>query len=217
MLRGRGYDRAIVDPEAAASEPLRTLRLALQLRGGRGTCLLFTSAEPGVGKTTLAGNYALVSSLGQSRVLLVDCDVRKPHVHEIFGVPRSPGLVDLLADGADMRAFVRRLPTFGHLDVLTAGREIRRAADVLSSPRMAELLELASSRYDVVVLDSPPVLYGADAESLASHPNVDVLLIAQQSTRRRALAKALRRLELIDAKVAGIIVNRYGRVISYAG
>lgn len=209
--------RAIVDPEAAASEALRTLRLALQLRANRrGNCVLFTSAEPGAGKTTLAGNYALVSSLGQSRVLLIDGDLRKPTVHEVFGIRRSPGLVDMLADGGDVARVAHRVPVFGHLDVLTAGREIRRSGDVVASERMSELLDLVSSQYDLVVIDSPPVLIAADAEGFATHSAVDVVFVAQRSTRKRVIVKALRRLELIEANVAGIVVNRQGKEVSYS-
>ena len=217
MRRRSGDERpAIVDPEAAASEALRTLRLALQLQTNRrGNCALFTSAEPGVGKTTLAGNYALVSSLGHSRVLLIDADLRKPSMHDVFSVPRAPGLVDLLADGSNIPLFAHRVAAFGQLDVLTAGREIRRSGDIVASKRMGELLELAAKQYDVVVVDSPPVLRGADAEGLASHGAVDVLFVVQRSTRKRLIRKALRRLELIDANVAGIIVNRQGRAVPY--
>src|SRR3954470_1066516 len=95
--------RALVDPAGPASEPFRTLRLALDLRSDTDSrTVLVTSAEPRVGKTTIAVNYALVSSLSHISVLLVDGDLRAPTVHEAFGLERSPGLVELIAAGGDL-------------------------------------------------------------------------------------------------------------------
>jgi capsular exopolysaccharide synthesis family protein len=203
--------RALIDPATAASEPFRTLRLALQLHehATENNIILVTSAEPQAGKSTVACNYALVSSLRQSSVLLIDADLRAPTIHECFGVARTPGLVDVFAAEAELEEFVQRVPGT-MLDVLTAGRPIPRSGDLASSARMAELLRQAAERYDLVVVDSPPVLAAADAEGIASHPGVDVLVVVRRSTRRRALTKALRRLRLIDAHVAGTVLNQWG-------
>jgi tyrosine-protein kinase Etk/Wzc len=209
--------RGLVDTTSASSEPFRTLRLALQLRSEArtGNIVLVTSAEPKAGKSTVAANHALVSSLGQSRVLLVDGDLRAPTVHDFFGLPRSPGLVDVLAAGVGIEQFVRKVE-LGNLEVLTAGRPIPRASDLASSHRMGDLLAEASERYDVVVIDSPPILSAADAEGLASHPGVDVVVVVRPTTKRRALQKALRKLDLIEANVAGIVVNGQGRAAPYS-
>jgi capsular exopolysaccharide synthesis family protein len=210
--------RALVDPAAASSDPFRTLRLALQLRAESrsGNVILFTSPEAGVGKSTVASNYALVSALSHSSVLLVDGDLRAPTVHECFGVPRSPGLVDALAVGSGLEQFARRVAAAGQLDVLPAGSPIPRAGDLPASARMGELLREASARYDAVVIDSPPLLAVADAEGFASHPGVDVVLVVGPATRRRAVQKAVRKLELIEAHLAGTVVNRVGRQTGYA-
>src|SRR4051812_18205098 len=101
LRRRRG---AFVDPASFASEPFRTLRLALQLRSDsrRGNCLLITSAEPGAGKSTLSINYARMWALTGGRALLIDGDLRAPTLHSRLAVEREPGLVELLAtpDGA---------------------------------------------------------------------------------------------------------------------
>src|SRR5438552_342516 len=87
-----GYERGLVDLSSPSAEPFRGLRLALSLRpeARTGKAILFTSAEAGEGKSTIAANYALVASLGQGDVLLMDGDLRRPILHELFGVPRAP-------------------------------------------------------------------------------------------------------------------------------
>ncbi len=213
--------RGLVAPAGASADALRTLRLsvaAAELADGRRRALLFTSAEPEAGKSTLAANYALVASLAQARVLVIDGDLRRPVLHELFGVRRSPGLVDALASTTSVREFViRSTSSLGHLDVLTSGRAVGRPGDLMSSERMAEILAEATEAYDLVVIDSPPVLSAPDAASLASHPSVDVLLVVRTSSKRRAVRRAVRRLELIDARLRGVVVNREGRLSAYGG
>lgn len=212
--RERGW---LVDPASPAAEPFRTLRLALDLRRDTviGNTILVTGPEPGVGKSVIAANYALVSSLGRSRVLLIDGDLRNPSLHTTFGIDRSPGLVEFFADPeARLDSFVRRYP-LGALDVLPAGRAIPRSGDLAASHTMAQLLEDAAAEYDLVVIDSPPMLMAADAEGYASHEGVDVVIVVKKTTKKRLIRKTLRRLELIEANVAGLVVNRYGRQSAY--
>src|SRR5690242_19431073 len=142
--------RALIDPATGESETFRTLRLALQLHehATENNVILVTCAEPQAGKSTVACNYALDSSLRQSSVLLIDADLRAPTIHECFALTRAPGLVDVLAAEADLEEFVQRVPGTV-LDVLTAGRPIPRSGDLASSARMAELLRQAAERYDL--------------------------------------------------------------------
>jgi capsular exopolysaccharide synthesis family protein len=207
----------IVDPGAPSSEPFRTLRLALQLRSSlrSGNIVVVTSADAADGKSTVAANYALLSSFGHANVLLVDGDLRKPSIHELFDLPRAPGLVELLASGPHLEPFTHSVPTLGQLDVITAGRPIPRSGDLASSERMGAMLQQASKQYALVVIDSPPLLSSADAAGLATHPGVDVVLVTRKSSRRRQVLKALRKLDLIEANVAGIVVNREGRLATY--
>ncbi len=208
----------LVDPTRPASESFRTLRLALQLRSDSqsGNVIVFTSAEPGVGKSTVASNFAMVSSMLPGRTLLIDADLRNPSLHAIFDLPRSPGLVDFLAAGSGLEHFVHSVTGAGHLDVLTAGQHIPRASDLAASPNMAETLRDASEAYDLVVVDSAPVLVASDAEGLASHPHVTVVVVTGPKTTARQVMKMMRRLELIEATVAGFVVNHRGRTRAYA-
>jgi Mrp family chromosome partitioning ATPase len=80
---------------------------------------------------------------------------------------------------------------------------------------MAELFRTAAERYDAVVIDSPPILSVADTEGLASHPGIDVIVVARPSTKRAAIVKTMRKLELIEARVVGLVLNGYGTARSY--
>ena len=206
----RSSRRALVDPASPSAEAFRTLRLAFQLRAepGKGLAILVTSAEPGAGKSTLAANLAVVSALGRARVLLVDADLRKPVQHEIFGLARTPGLVELLAHGGSLERFLQR--GADAIDVLTAGSAVARASDVLSSSRMADVLTDASSRYDVIVIDAAPVLATADAEGIAARSDLEVAFVVDRNTRRRNVVRAVRRLERLEAQFAGLVLNRDG-------
>jgi len=99
----------------------------------------------------------------------------------------------------------------GGLDVLTAGRTVKRTSDVAASHRMAEVLSEASDSYELIIIDAPPVLPTADAEGIASQSDVEVLFVTDRSSRTRSVTKALRRLALIDSKIAGIVLNRAGQ------
>lgn len=209
--------RGLVDPGSPSSEPFRALRLALQLPAAehQSKVLLVTSAEQGEGKSTLAANYAVVSAIGYRNVLLIDADLRRPALHEVFGMARSPGLVDLAASNGHLKDYTRPIPNFGTLDLLTAGSSIRKTGDLTSSARMAAILEEATQTYALVVVDSPPLLSAADASGIAALPGVSVLLVVDKGARRRVIRNALRKLELVNANVAGAVMNREGRLSTY--
>jgi capsular exopolysaccharide synthesis family protein len=202
--------RFLVDPGSRSAEPFRALRLAIVARrdGNGQASLLFTSPGEGDGKSTVAASYALVAAVAGDRVLLVDADLRHPSLHTYFDVPRSPGLVDVVEDDLDPAAAVRPLPEFDGLELLTAGYETARPGEVVASRRLSRVLGWARCQpYDAVVLDSPPVLAGADAAALASS-GADAIVVLRRGARRRAAAQALRELESAGANVLGLVMNR---------
>jgi capsular exopolysaccharide synthesis family protein len=200
----------LVEPDSASAEPLRALRLAIEARlGSRETKgLVFSSPSPGDGRSTIAANYALVAAHVQRPVLLIDADMRKPSLHKMFDVPRSPGLVDVLRDRLDPWEATHAFPTLGNLHVLTAGTSLPRPGDVAASPAMGALLEKAYADCESVILDSPPVLVAADASGLASHAGTEVVMIMNRSGKRRQLASALRTLTVTEANIVGLVINR---------
>jgi Mrp family chromosome partitioning ATPase len=208
-VAARSRRRFLVEPDSASAEPIRTLRLAVEARLGprRTKGLVVTSPRRRDGRTTIAANLAVVTSLVQRPVLLIDADLRNPLLHELFGRPRSPGLIDALRDRIDPWEVVH---TFGGLHLLTAGSPLAGPGDVAASPAMASLLEWAHEDFKSVVIDSPAVLAGADASGLASHLGTDVLMVVNSSGKRRHLVGALRKLALTEASVLGLVLNQQG-------
>jgi len=188
--------------------------------------VLFTSPAPAAGKSTLALSYATVAAQNQSRVLLIDADLSRASLHKVFSLERAPGLSDELLkarfeptdNGAHRRPLkeaTHRVASGGMLELLPAGSPVPRPSDVIGSEQMGDLVERARREYDLVVIDSPPVLGPADASNLASLPNTDVIMVVTQASRRRPLLRALRQLELVHAKVLGVVVNRATGMASY--
>lgn len=213
----------LTDVSSPSAEPFRSLRLALELRTEHrsGNVVVFASAEPGEGKSTIAANFALISSFSQSSVLLIDGDLRRPTLHSIFKVPRSPGLVDWFTGlgGREARSDglprVHEVGNLARLSLITAGKEFARSGDLVASKRMGQFLTTASNEYGLVVLDAPPLLLAADAAGFAAHSGVDVVLIVSRNSKRRSTLNALRKLELVGANVIGLVANREGSLSTY--
>ncbi len=205
----------LVDPASPSAEPFRMLRLAIDLRPeATSNTVLVTSPHKGDGKSTIAANYAMVAALTSTRVLLIDGDLRSPMQHLYFGLPRSPGVVDLIRDGRALPDVVHRAGYLG-LDLLPAGGAISRPGDLVTSKQFGALLEEARSSYDLVVIDAPPVLLAADAASIAARDGVGALLVVDHHARRRHISNAVRKLRLMEANLLGIVVNREGRLATY--
>ncbi len=194
------------------------LRLAIDLRPRERerVPVIFTSANPGEGKSTLTANYALVAAQNERRVLLIDADLRRPMQHRLFSTSLAPGLTDIVA--ADVRPEnvlkpIQSIP--GVLHLLTAGTSLINAGDVVGSKATVSLFARASEEYDLVVVDTPPVLAASDAATIASHTGAEVALVVDKGTKRRAVRHALEKLELVGANVLGVVRNRDGSLGEY--
>jgi capsular exopolysaccharide synthesis family protein len=202
--RGRAVDR---DPLGQAAEDARRVRssLAYASLSRPLRTLLITSALPGDGKTTVAANLAYAMS-GASSVLIVDADLRRPRVAEYLGVEGSVGLTDVLLGEVPLeRAKLRWSDS--DLDILASGPVPPNPADVLTSAAMRGLLESGLAAYDVVIVDSPPVLSVADAALLSPLVDGVVVVIDARRTRQSQAVQAVRELESAGARVVGVILN----------
>jgi capsular exopolysaccharide synthesis family protein len=165
-----------------------------------------TSATPGEGKTVTSANLAITFACEGLKVLLIDCDLRRPRVHKLFGLRRSPGLCELLEkyDPHDLPVYQTGL---NGLFVLPSGRHEPNSTESLPGPRMRTLLRDAANHFDITILDTSPVLAAADASILAAISD-QVLLVVQAGSTSRTLAKeALIRLRSVGANVAGAVLN----------
>lgn len=198
---------ALSEPGTFAVESYRGLRtnlLFLALDAPLGVIQL-TSALPGEGKTTTASNLAVVLGAAGKRVIVVDADLRKPRLHDVFGAAPVPGLTEV-ALGYPVDDAVRPVADGVHL--LSAGAAPANPGELLLNPRLHQVLRDLADRYDHVLVDSPPVLPVADAVALSRAVD-GVLVIAQAGrTTRRSLSDTLGRLDQVDARVLGVVLNR---------
>jgi capsular exopolysaccharide synthesis family protein len=195
-------------PESSVAEAFRGLRTRVRVRAnsGRGTVIQVVSAREREGKTTVASNLAL--SFGQlgRKVVIVDADLRRGILHEVFDVPTSKGLTSILRDGMPADEAIQRSP-LSEVDVLSRGPDARNPAELLGQPEFEKVLELLRDRYDVVLLDTPPLLPVADATALA--PNSDCVLLTVLCGRS-ALADTVRARDMLDAvgtRLLGVVLN----------
>jgi succinoglycan biosynthesis transport protein ExoP len=192
-------------PQAELYRQLRTSTQFLQV-GGRPLSMAVTSSLPGEGKSTVALNLALALAEVSDRVLLVDADLRRPTVADRLGIEGQAGLSTVLVGRA---AFDDVVQEWGpaRLAVLTAGAVPPNPAELLSSPGMATLAAELSTRYDVVVWDTAPLLPVTDAQVLSRHVDGVVLVASARKVRRVQLAAALEALARVDARLLGVVVN----------
>lgn len=201
---------AALAPTSLAAEQYRSLRTRLKrVESGRALrTIAVTSPNKGDGKSLTAANLALTMAQEfQHRVLLIDCDLRRPCVHRLFGIADGPGLGDVLMSAAELDDALVALPEY-HLTVLPAGLPPSRPAELLGSATMRRLLDTLRSRFDHILIDVPPVAPLADLHILA--PMVDGLLMIVRAgiTPKPAIERALAGLDA--SKVLGLVLNESG-------
>ena len=203
-------------------EAFRNLRTSLIWSDGGEALrtLVVTSAAPGEGKTMTAANLAVTLAYDGLRVLLVDCDIRRPRVHGLFQLPRAPGLMELLRASTDPDAppvqAIRNTPV-ARLSVLTCGALPVNASNLLSGTRMRVLLGELQEQFDIIVLDTPPVLATADASIVASLTDGVLLVVRAGTTDRNAAQRAYQQLANVGARVVGTVLNDPGGEVAKEG
>ncbi len=210
----------ITDPLSPDSEAFRDLRTNVKFSSvdrplGR---LLVTSPAPSNGKSLVAANLAVAFAQDGHSVVLVDADLRRPTQHKFFGVSNGSGLTDSLLDGANPGADKRLQSTsVESLHLLSSGSLPPNPAELVGSRRMWQIAEHLNEQFDVVVLDSPPVLAVTDAAALSRQVDGVILVVEAGSTREREARRAMEALAKVDAPILGAVLNKIpvGRRGSY--
>lgn len=195
--------------QSGPAEAYRSLRTELLLScSPERTCrtVMVTSTNPREGKTTVASNLAITMAQAGYRVLLIDADLRKPSIHEIFGLENDHGLSTLLSETGEPRVYIRKTEV-ENLHVLPGGPEPVNPAELLGSRKMRTLMTETSERYDVVVVDSSPVLGVADANILATMVDAVILVIQASKAKRAHVIRARNQLLGVNARLVGAVLN----------
>jgi tyrosine-protein kinase Etk/Wzc len=199
---------AALAPRDAAVESLRSLRTALQfaMLEAPNNRVLVTGATPGVGKSFVSINFAVILASAGKRVLLVDADLRKGHLNHYFGVGRERGLSEVIA-GSVTPADAIHSNLVPNLDLLTTGLLPPNPAELMMSGSFANVLDELSAGYDLVIVDTPPVLVAADTLGLAAQAGTVLLVARAGETQMGELHESAKRLAQAGKNVSGVLFN----------
>jgi len=196
-----------VEPKHVISEQFRTLRTNIEFAGAaldKLQVVMFTSAEMSDGKTTVSSNVAVTWAQAGKSVLYVDADLRRPTAQSTFDLLNTRGLTTILASNAQPKDTVQK--TFvDNLEVLTSGPVPPNPAELLSSARMASVIDWMRNNYDVVVFDVPPVMVVTDAQVLTPLVDGAILVTTFGKTLKANLQRTVETLRLTNTKILGTV------------
>lgn len=202
------------DPFSPVTEAYRSLRTSLQFaaHGRSRKTILVTSAAGVEGKTSTVTNLGVVLAQTGERVVVVGCDLRRPRLGSFFGLPESPGFTSVLVSNGDLREDLRgalqAVPNCPGLAFLGTGPIPPNPAELLASERAADIFKMLSSVFDVVLIDSPPLLPVADAQILAGLSDTVLMLLMAGKTTRAEAERAMELLAQADSRPTGLVLNR---------
>lgn len=211
-------------PNDPCIESLRSLRTALQfaMLDAPNNIVLMTGPTPGIGKSFASANFAAVLAAGGKRVLLLDADMRKGHIHESFGMERGHGLSELISGTKTLDQVIHKEVSLG-LDFISTGPMPPNPAELLMSPSTVQLMQTLGESYDVVVVDTPPVLAVSDTQVIAPLAGTVFMIARAEISTLAELQESVKRLARAGVTVRGVIFNdlnlskrRYGYGYGYS-
>jgi succinoglycan biosynthesis transport protein ExoP len=226
----RGVRRLISEDQTSpVVESVRSICARLRGGGHRSSVILVTSPAPGDGKTVLASTLAQIFAQTNQSCLFVDADFRRPSGHRIFNLPSQPGLCEVLAGTLPLeKALIKLIP--GPLTFMSAGEVVREPLELLSPHRLTQFFEAVRQKFDVIIMDSPPLLPVSDASLLVPHVTHVLLAVRWNVTTRSAAARAIMILkrqaapppllaltQVDQKKTSKYEEGRYGMDLSYRG
>ncbi|TIL94105.1 MAG: polysaccharide biosynthesis tyrosine autokinase [Mesorhizobium sp.] len=213
LVDDRDLIASIADQKSGLSEAYRSLRTSLQFSGAEGAprSLLVTSSEPSEGKSTTSFKLGQDFAALGARVLIVDGDLRKPNLHRLFGLDNTIGLSNLLTNTVRKEdlASIFRATKYPNVTVLTSGTIPPNPADLLSSPKMALIVTNLGKRFDLVIIDAPPVVGLSDAPILSRLAEGTLMVISTNQVTRKSAKTALKRLRAAGANVVGAAMSKF--------
>lgn len=199
---------AIDNPADVAIESIRGLRTSLYfaMMEARNNILMISGASPNAGKTFVSSNLAAIISQCGKRVLFIDADLRKGYTHKLFGTDNNHGLSDWLSARDPMDKIIKHLPTIG-IDFISRGTVPPNPAELLMHSRLKEVLSWASSNYDLVIVDTPPILAVTDAAIISKYVGTSLIVARFEQNTVKEMEVCIKRFEQAGATIKGCILN----------
>lgn len=199
----------IVDklPKSITAESYRSLRTNIQYSSidKQVKTLVVTSSNAGEGKSTVAGNLAYTFFQNGKRVLIIDCDLRKPSLHRKFNVSNEEGLTDVLVGTSKLNNVMKKIDD--NLYLLTTGTLPPNPAEIIGSNTMENFLEQCKINFDYIILDTPPILPVTDSKLLAIKADATVVVVRSEISKSKHVSQAFKELEKVNANIIGTILN----------
>lgn len=194
-------------PKSIAAESYRKLRTNIQYSSfyKEYKVIMVTSSEPGEGKSTTAGNLALCLAQGDKKVILVDCDLRKPSLHKKFKVSNIIGLSDVIIGKEELVTAFHRYNK--NLVILTSGKIPPNPSEMLSSKTMTVLLEELKNNFDYIILDTPPVQAVTDSQILSTKSDGTIIVVKAERTKKDSVENSINLLKKVNANIIGTVLN----------
>jgi capsular exopolysaccharide synthesis family protein len=197
----------LAEPHSPASEAYRTLRTNIQFSSldKPARTILVTGVDAGEGKSTTLANLGVVMAQSGKTVVVVDCDLRRPTLHKLFGLPAEPGLTTAILDSKSS-VFAQKTAVDG-LRVVTSGPLPPNPSELLGSRQLEEILAGLAATTDMVLVDAPPIVSVSDAAVLASKVDGVILVVSAGKTRREMAQRAKSLLEKVNAHILGVVLT----------
>ncbi|MDS7821991.1 polysaccharide biosynthesis tyrosine autokinase [Klebsiella michiganensis] len=199
---------AIENPADLAIESIRGLRTSLHfaMMEARNNVLMITGASPNAGKTFISSNLAEVISQTGKKVLFIDADLRKGYTHKLFNTDNNSGLSDILSGKTPIEVAVKNLPKIG-FDFISRGMAPPNPAELLMHKRFGELIDWANNHYDLVIVDTPPILAVTDAAVIGNYAGTTLLVARFEQNTAKEIEVSIKRFEQSGVNIKGCILN----------
>lgn len=176
--------------------------------------VLVTSSTLSEGKSTTCALLAITAAKNGVKTLLIDCDLRRPSVHKLFQLDRERGIGEVLAEGAGIKNVIKK-SGLDKLDVITAGKAFAHPAEVFDSPTIGRVLEEVKFYYDLILIDSPPIIPVSDPMLLAQEVDGVVLVVKAGDTQREVVARSVEIINSGQSKLIGVILNNVSNTLPF--
>ncbi len=202
----------LTNPRSPISESYRALRTNIEFSSidEKLQVLMVSSAGPGEGKSTTITNLAVTFAQSEKKVVLIDADLRKPTAHHTFSITNRLGLSSVISQQCSLEDGIQGTD-IPNLDVMTSGAIPPNPAEMMNSKRMTSIIEQLRQMYDIILIDTPPLLAVTDAQIVATKSDGVILVVDQGKVKRDIASKAVKNLESVNARILGVVLNNVKR------